>query len=142
MQSVQMQLAKELAKECWTIEDIHNKLKDLFKDSLQQIIEAEMVDHLGYDKHNPDGDNTGNSRNGYSKKNIKSKYGPTEIQIPRDRNTEFEPQIIGKHEKTANAIEEQIIGMYAKGMSARHRGSDAGYLRYRCIPQPGEQSDR
>jgi putative transposase len=119
MQSVQMQLAKELAKECRTVEDIHNKLKELFKDSLQQILEAEMAEHLGYDKHSPDGDNTGNSRNGYSRKTIKSKYGPAEIQIPRDRNAEFEPRIIQKHEKTANAIEEQVIGMYAKGMSTR-----------------------
>jgi putative transposase len=119
MQSVQMQLAKELAKECRTVEDIHNKLKELFKDSLQEILEAEMADHLGYDKHNPDGNNTGNSRNGYSKKTIKSKYGPAEINIPRDRNAEFEPQIVKKHESTANAIEEQIIGMYAKGMSTR-----------------------
>lgn len=119
MQSVQLQLAKELAKECRTVEDIHNKLKELFKDSLQQILEAEMADHLGYDKHNSDGNNTGNSRNGYSKKTIKSKYGPAEINIPRDRNAEFEPQIIKKHESTANAIEEQIIGMYAKGMSTR-----------------------
>ncbi|MDR7868904.1 MAG: IS256 family transposase [Sporomusaceae bacterium] len=119
MQSVQMQLAKELAKECRTVEDIHIKLKELFKDSLQHILEAEMAEHLGYDKHSPEGDNTGNSRNGYSKKTIKSKYGSTEIQVPRDRNSEFEPQIIQKHEKTANAIEEQIIGMYAKGMSTR-----------------------
>jgi len=119
MQSVQMQLAKELAKECRTVEDIHNKLKELFKDSLQQILEAEMTEHLGYDKHSPEGNNTGNSRNGYSKKTIRSKYGPTEINIPRDRNAEFVPQIIQKHEKTANAIEEQIIGMYARGMSTR-----------------------
>lgn len=119
MQSVQMQLAKELAKECRTVEDIHNKLKELFKDSLQEILEAEMAEHLGYDKHSPEGDNTGNSRNGYSKKTIRSKYGPAEIEIPRDRNAEFEPQIIQKHEKTANAIEEQIIGMYAKGLSTR-----------------------
>jgi transposase-like protein len=119
MQSVQMQLAKELAKDCRTVEDIHIKLKELFKVSLQQILEAEMAEHLGYDKHSPEGDNTGNSRNGYSKKTIKLKYGPTEIQVHRDRNAEFEPQIIQKHEKTANAIEEQIIGMYAKGMSTR-----------------------
>ena len=119
MQSIQMQLAKELAKECRTVEDIHKKLKELFKDSLEQILEAEMSEHVGYDKHSPEGDNTGNSRNGYSKKTIKSKYGLTEIKIPRDRNSEFEPQIIQKHEKTANAIEEQIIGMYAKGMSTR-----------------------
>lgn len=119
MQNVQMQLAKELAKECRTVEDIHNKLKDLFKDSMQQILEAEMADHLGYDKHSPDGNNTGNSRNGYSKKTIRTKYGPTEINVPRDRNADFEPQIVKKHESTANAIEEQIIGMYAKGMSTR-----------------------
>lgn len=119
MQSVQMQLAKELAKDSRTVEDIHNKLKELFRDSLQEILEAEMAEHLGYDKHSPDGNNTGNSRNGYSKKTIKSKYGPAEIAIPRDRNAEFEPQIVKKHETTANAIEEQIIGMYAKGMSTR-----------------------
>lgn len=119
MQNVQMQLAKELAKECRTVEDIHAKLKDLFKDAMQEILEAEMADHLGYDKHSPDGNNTGNSRNGYSKKTIKSKYGPTEINVPRDRNADFEPQIIKKYETTANAIEEQIIGMYAKGLSTR-----------------------
>ena len=119
MQNVQMQLAKELAKECRTVEDIHNKLKELFKASLQQILEAEMADHLGYDKHSPEGNNTGNSRNGYSKKTVRTKYGPTEINVPRDRNAEFEPQIIKKNESTANAIEEQIIGMYAKGMSTR-----------------------
>lgn len=119
MQNVQMQLAKELAKECRTVEDIHNKLKELFRDSMQQILEAEMADHLGYDKHSPDGNNTGNSRNGYSKKAIRTKYGPTEINVPRDRNADFEPQIIKKHESTANAIEEQIIGMYAKGISTR-----------------------
>lgn len=119
MQNVQMQLAKELAKECRSVEDIHNKLKELFKDSMQQILEAEMADHLGYDKHSPDGNNTGNSRNGYSQKTLRTKYGPTQINVPRDRNAEFEPQIVKKHESTANAIEEQIIGMYAKGISTR-----------------------
>ncbi|AIF52908.1 transposase [Pelosinus sp. UFO1] len=64
MQSIQMQLAKKLAKECRTVEDIHNKLKDFFKDSMQQILEAEMSDQLGDDKHSPHGNNTGNSRNG------------------------------------------------------------------------------
>lgn len=118
MQSIQMQLAKELAKECRNVEDIHNKLKELF-DSMEQILEAEMAEYLGYDKHSPEGNNTGNSRNGYSKKTIKTKYGPTEINIPRDRNADFEPQVIKKHQNTANAIEEQIIGMYAKGMSTR-----------------------
>lgn len=119
MQDIQLQLAKELAKECKTVEDIHNKLKDLFKDAMQQILEAEMAEHLGYEKHSTDGTNTGNNRNGYSKKTIKTKYGSTEINIPRDRNAEFEPQIVKKYETTANALEEQIISMYAKGMSTR-----------------------
>lgn len=74
---------------------------------------------LGYEKHSTEGTNTGNSRNGYSKKTIKTKYGSTEINIPRDRNAEFEPQIVKKYEPTANALEEQIISMYAKGMSTR-----------------------
>lgn len=87
MQSVQMQLAEELARECRTVEDIHNKLKDLFKDSMQQILEAEMSDYLGYDKRSPDGNNTGNSRNGYSKKAVKTKYGQTEINVPRTTET-------------------------------------------------------
>lgn len=65
------------------------------------------------------GDNTGNSRNGYTKETIKSRYGTTEVKIPRDRNAEFEPEIIKKHETSVNGLEEQIIAMYAKGMSTR-----------------------
>jgi len=87
-------LAKELAKECRSMDDIHEKLKELFKETLQQILEAEMEEHLGYPKHDPSGNNSGNSRNGYSKKTIKTRLGNTEIDIPRDRNGEFEPQIL------------------------------------------------
>lgn len=78
-----------------------------------------MEEHLGYSKHDNAGDNTGNSRNGYTKKTIKSRYGATEVKIPRDRNAEFEPEIIKKHETSVNDLEEQIIAMYAKGMSTR-----------------------
>jgi transposase-like protein len=119
MQDVQTQLVKELAKECRTVEDIHSKLKDLFKGAMQEMLEAEMTEHLGYDKNSAEGNNTGNSRNGYSQKTVKTKFGPTEIAIPRDRNAEFEPQLIKKHENTVNGIEGQIIGMYAKGLSTR-----------------------
>jgi len=110
---------KELAKECETVEDVHNMLKNLFKDTLQQIFEAEMDEHLGYKKHSPEGNNTGNSRNGYSKKTIQTKLGKTEIEIPRDRNGEFEPRIIKKYQTTSNDLEDQIIAMYAKGMTTR-----------------------
>lgn len=112
-------LAKELAKGCRNVEDIQEKLKELFKDTLQQIFEAEIDEHLGYPKNDPAGNNTGNSRNGYSKKNIQTRYGKTEINIPRDRNAEFEPQVIKKYETTSNQLEDQIIAMYAKGMSTR-----------------------
>lgn len=112
-------LAKELAKECRSMDDIHEKLKELFKETLQQILEAEMEEHLGYPKHDPAGNNSGNSRNGYSKKTVKTRLGNAEIEVPRDRNGEFEPQIVKKYERTSNQLEDQIIAMYAKGLSTR-----------------------
>lgn len=119
MQEAYQQVVKELAKDCRTVEDIHAKLRDLFRDTIQQVFEAEINDHLGYTKHSNAGDNSGNSRNGYSKKTVKTKYGPTEVQIPRDRNGEFEPQIIKRYTTTANGIEDQVIALYAKGMTTR-----------------------
>lgn len=119
MQNLQDMTIKELAKNCRTVEDVHEMLKNLFKDTLQQIFEAEMDEHLGYEKHSPKGNNSGNSRNGYSKKTIQTKFGKTEISVPRDRNGEFEPQIVKKYETTSNGIEDQIIAMYAKGMTTR-----------------------
>ncbi|GAB4270740.1 MAG: hypothetical protein Kow00111_24010 [Thermincola ferriacetica] len=74
-------------------------LRDLFKDTLQGIFEAEMEEHLGYKKHGIDGNNSGNSRNGYSEKTIKSRFRKTRVKIPRDHNGEFEPQIIKKNHK-------------------------------------------
>ncbi len=119
MQNKTKLLAKELAKECRSVEDVQDALKDLFKDTLQEIFEAEMDEHLGYEKHSTTGNNTGNSRNGYSSKNIKTKYGESELSIPRDRNSSFDPQIIKKHERTSNELEDKIIAMYAKGMTTR-----------------------
>ena len=110
---------RELAKGCHSVEDVHEMLKNLFKDTLQEILEAELDNHLGYEKHSLEGNNTGNSRNGYSKKTIKTKFGETELTVPRDRNGEFEPKVIKKYETTSNQLEEQIIAMYAKGMSTR-----------------------
>lgn len=119
MQNKTNALAKELAKDCRTVEDIQEKLKELFKDTIQQVFEAEMDDHLGYSKHDESGDHTGNSRNGYSKKTVKTKFGKAELEIPRDRNGEYQPQIIKKYETTSNGLEDQIIGFYSKGMSTR-----------------------
>ena len=119
MQDLKDLTIKELARQCRSMDDIHDKLKEVFKDTLQEIFEAEMNEHLGYEKHNNSEDNTGNSRNGYSEKTIRTRFGDVKIDIPRDRNGAFEPQIIKKYAKTSNQIEDQIIAMYAKGMSTR-----------------------
>jgi putative transposase len=119
MQDVKDRLAREVAKDCKTVEDVQNTLKDLFKRTLQEILEAEMSDHLGYEKHSVEGNNSGNSRNGYFRKTIQTRMGETELAIPRDRNGAFEPHIIKKYEKNASELEQQIIAMYAKGMSTR-----------------------
>ena len=119
MQDLKDLTIKDLARQCKTIDDIHDKLKEIFKDTIQELFEAEIENHLGYKKHSSEGDNTGNSRNGYSNKTLKTRFGNVEIDIPRDRNGEFEPQIIKKYEKTSNQLEDQILALYAKGMSTR-----------------------
>jgi len=113
------QVAKELVKGCRTIGDIEDRLKELFKETLQQALEAELDYHLGYDKHSATGKNSGDSRNGHSKKTVRTRSGQAEIQIPRDRNAEFEPQIIRKYQTTDSDLEDRIVSMYAKGLSTR-----------------------
>lgn len=113
------ELVSLLSSKCDNMQDIHDLLKELFKGTIEEMLEAEMDEHLGYDKHNPLGDLTGNSRNGYNKKTIQTQMGKTELRIPRDRNGEFEPQLIEKYQTKSNELERQIIAMYAKGMSTR-----------------------
>lgn len=92
-------------------------MKGLFKDVLQEVLEAELDETLGYGK-NEVSEKT-NSRNGYSKKTIKSELGPISLNIPRDRNGEFEPQIVPKHQRNINGIEDKILSLYSKGMTTR-----------------------
>ncbi len=113
------ELVGYLVKDCQSTGDIHDKLKRLFAGTIEQILEAEMEEHLGYSKNSIEGNNSGNSRNGYSKKKIISDYGACEIAVPRDRNGEFEPRIIEKRNTRTNEIEEKILAMYSKGMSQR-----------------------
>lgn len=113
------ELVTLLAEECENMEDVQALLKNLFKGTIEQMLEAEMEEHLGYEKHNIVGNNSGNSRNGYGKKTIKTELGETEIQVPRDRNGEFEPQVIEKRQTRSDDLENRILAMYAKGMSNR-----------------------
>jgi len=113
------ELVSLLAQECESMQDIQELLKHLFKGTIEEMLESEMDEHLGYDKHSPQGDLSGNSRNGYNKKTIQSQMGKTEIKVPRDRNGEFEPQLIEKYQNRSDGLEHKIVAMYAKGMSTR-----------------------
>ena len=83
------------------------------------MLEAELDTHLGYEKHDVQNKQTTNSRNGKSKKTIVSEYGEHKIEVPRDRQGEFEPVVVKKHQSTVTGIEDQIVAMYAKGVSTR-----------------------
>lgn len=102
-----------------TMEDVQSALKELFAETLQSMLEAELDTELGYEKHDVKNKTTRNSRNGTSRKSIISEYGEVDIDVPRDRNGEFEPIIVKKHQKSVTGIEDQIIAMYAKGISTR-----------------------
>lgn len=119
MQALENKTIRDLARECQSVDDILGMMKQIFRETLQAVFEAEIEDHLGYSKHSSEGINTGNSRNGYRKKTIKSKFGNTELHIPRDRNGEYEPQIVKNYETSINGLEEQILALYTKGMSTR-----------------------
>ncbi len=113
------ELVQLLMAECETTGDIQEKLKRLFAGTIEQMLEAEMDEHLGYEKNSSAGNNSGNSRNGYGKKTIVSDYGECEIAVPRDRNGEFEPKVLAKCQTRTDEIERKIQAMYAKGMSQR-----------------------
>jgi len=115
----EMELVELLMSDCQSTGDIQAKLKRLFAGSIEQMLESEMDEHLGYDKNSIAGNNSGNSRNGYNKKTITSDYGTSEIAVPRDRNGEFEPQVLAKRQVRTDEIEQKILAMYSKGMSQR-----------------------
>ena len=100
------------------MQDMKSVFKEMVGEVLENGLEAELDEDLGYSKYDYHNKNTENSRNGYSHKTVKTSAGEVEIAIPRDRNGEFEPQIIKKNETSLSGdIEEKIISMYAKGMS-------------------------
>lgn len=98
-------------------EDIQDALKDLLGDTIKEMMEAEMDEHLGYESYERS-DNP-NSRNGYKQKQIRSKYGETTLSVPQDRNSTFEPKVVKKRQKDISAIEDKMISLYAKGMTTR-----------------------
>ena len=104
--------------------EIMNSMKELFSDVLQQVMETELEEKLGYEKsermaENAESGHVKNYRNGHSKKTVKTQLGEVDIKVPRDRNGEYEPQIIGKYSKNADGMEEKILALYSCGMSQR-----------------------
>jgi transposase-like protein len=94
-------------------------IKQLTGKILQRALDAEMTEHLGYEKNSNDGDNSGNSRNGHTEKTVLLENQSTTIEVPRDRNGTFEPVIVPKHQKRMPLFNDQIISMYARGMTDR-----------------------
>jgi len=86
---------------------------------LEQLLQNEMDEYLGYEKHSSMGDHSGNSRNGKTKKCLKSNYGNIDLEIPRDRNGDFEPIVIKKYQRNISSFDDKIISLYAKGMTVR-----------------------
>ena len=100
-------------------QDVRAMLRDLLGDTLQQMLEAEMDDHLGYTKYDYKNKQTDDSRNGYSPKTVVSSVGEIPLDIPRDRKGDFEPQTVKKNQTDISNIEDQVLSMYAKGMTTR-----------------------
>ena len=84
---------------------------------LERMLEAEMTEHLGFEKNA--GKLSGNSRNGYSKKTVKTETGPVEVRVPRDRAGTFEPQLISRYQRRLEGFDEKVLALYARGMSTR-----------------------
>jgi len=99
--------------------DIQEVLKKLFGDALAEMLEAELDNDLGYSKYDYKNKETTNSRNGHSKKTLRSDYGKLDIDIPRDREAEFEPHIVKKYQNDVSSIDDQVLSMYARGMTTR-----------------------
>ncbi len=100
-------------------EDVQAMLRDLLGDLLQEMLEAEMDEQLGYTKYDYKNKETDDSRNGYSPKTVTSSVGEISLDIPRDRKSEFNPQIVKKNQTDISNIEDQVLSMYAKGMTTR-----------------------
>ena len=115
-------LVEELMKNYQKPEDIigeNGLLKQLTKQLLNKALDGEITHHLGYEKHSSKGNNTGNSRNGKTSKKIKGDFGEIDLEVPRDRNGDFDPQIIEKNQTHFTGFDDKIISMYSRGMTTR-----------------------
>jgi putative transposase len=111
-----------LLKDYKTPEEIlgdNGLLKQLTKAVLERAMQAELTEHLGYEKHSADGDNSGNSRNGKSRKTLKGEFGQLPLEVPRDRDSSFDPKIVPKGQTRFSGFDDKILSLYARGMTTR-----------------------
>jgi putative transposase len=119
---IRKELLDELMQNYQSPEDLLGEaglLNQLKKALLERALEGELTHHLGYEKHSPSGKRSGNSRNGHSNKRVLAKDGEFSIHVPRDRQSEFAPQIIKKNQRRFDGFDDKIISMYARGMTTR-----------------------
>ena len=112
----------ELIGEAKTEKDLFGKgglVKTLSKRIIERMLEVEMEHHLGYEKHSPEGNKTGNSRNGTTHKKVILDNGKIEVAVPRDRESEFTPQLIEKRRSRLSGIDDLVLSLYGKGMTVR-----------------------
>jgi len=113
-----LNIPRDFWKEFKDRKDFDEFFNELFKEGINQMLKVEMTDHLGYEKHSKEGDNSGNSRNGDYQETIKTHLGEITVNVPRDRNGEFYPKAVPKHQsRLSDEIAEVIIGLYSRGMS-------------------------
>lgn len=120
--SKQDALIDELLQECENPKDILGKnglLKQLTKRLVERTLDAELTDHLGYEPHSVQGRGTGNNRNGKGHKTVQSDTGALEIEVPRDRNGTFEPQLVRKRQRRLEGFDDKVLALYARGLSTR-----------------------
>ena len=102
-----------------TMDDVHNFVKMLTAETIQTALDGELDEELGYSKYDYKNKETSNSRNGYSRKTVQGSFGEMEIEVPRDRDGEFEPQLVKKHQSDVSSIEDKVIFLYSQGVSTR-----------------------
>lgn len=112
-------LTPEFLKQFKDSGELNGFMEELYARAMEQMLEGEMDSHLGYEKHSAEGINSGNSRNGKTSKTVKTTLGEVELEVPRDRNSSFEPVLIPKRSRKVEAIEDIIISLYARGMTVR-----------------------
>lgn len=102
-----------------TVEDMQEALKDIFGPMFEAMLQGELNQHLGYEINDHSEKETTNRRNGYTSKTLKTTVGNVPVKVPRDRDSTFEPQLVGKRKRDVSGIEDKVLAMYAKGLSQR-----------------------